>query len=325
MNINQVPVQYLSMGSALLDQVPNPFFGLPANQGKSVTSPTIQRRELLRPFPQFDNIIMRQSTMGKSQYHAAVLKFEKRISNGWGGRVNYTYSNLKDNQFGESNFFSRNTTGMLDVNNLEQEYTVGLLDVPHKIVIAPIVELPFGEGKRWANSGVAAAILGDWTFSSIVSIEAGFPISIATSNNTNIFTSMQRVNLTGSEQATSGSDHDRIAPPQGSGCITGQDCGAGLWLNRAAYSSPAAFTLGTSPRVDGSVRTPARNNWDFVANKAVRLKGSWRGEIRLEVLNLTNTVKVRGPINTLNSSTFGQIRSQSGFMRLTQLAFRLSF
>ncbi len=40
-NINQVDPQYLALGSALLDQVPNPFFGLPAGQGKNVTSPTI--------------------------------------------------------------------------------------------------------------------------------------------------------------------------------------------------------------------------------------------------------------------------------------------
>jgi len=324
-NINQVPVQFLSLGSALLEQVPNPFFGLPAGQGKSVTSRTIQRRELLRPFPQFNDILMRQNTGGKSQYNAAVLKFEKRLSNGWGGRINYTYSHLEDNQFGESNFFSRNTAEMLDANNLDAEYGVGILDVPHKITISPIIELPFGEGKKWLNSGVGAAILGDWTISSIVSIESGFPIAIATSNNTNIFTRMQRVNLTGSDPATAGSDHERIAPGPGAECVAGQECGIGLWLNSAAYSAPAPFTLGTSPRTDPDVRTPARNNWDFVANKAIRFPGRVRAEVRLEVLNLTNTVKVRGPIHTLNSSTFGQIRSQSGFMRLTQLAFRVSF
>jgi len=326
LNINQVNPSFLSLGSALLEQVPNPFFGLPAGQGKSVTSPTIQRRELLRPFPQFNDILMRQSTQGKSQYNAAVFKVEKRVSNGWGGRMNYTYSHLKDNQFGEGNFFSRNTAQALDVYNLDAEYSVGLLDVPHKITVSPIIELPFGEGKRWAKSGFAAAVLGDWTVSSIISIESGFPIAIASStNNTNLFTRVQRVNLTGSAPATEGSDYDRIAPPTGAGCKSGQECGIGIWLNAAAYSIPAPFTLGTSPRTDGSVRTPARNNWDFVANKAVRLGGSMRGEIRLEVLNLTNTVKVRGPIHTLGSSTFGQIRVQSGFMRLTQLMFRLSF
>ena len=325
-NINQVPKQYLALGSALLEAVPNPYQGVAGVTGSLGTSATVQRRQLLRPFPQYNDIIMRQSTLGMSQYHAAVFKFEKRISNGWGGRMNYTYSNLKDNQFAEGNFFSRNSAGALDANNLDAEYSIGLLDVPHKITISPIVELPFGEGKKWLTSGIGAAILGDWTISSIVSIESGFPIAIASStNNTNLFTSVQRVNLTGSEQATSGSDYERIAPPPGSSCIAGQECGIGLWLNGAAYSIPAAYTLGTSPRTDGSARTPARNNWDFVSSKAIPFKGSMRGELRLEVLNLTNTVKVRGPIHTVGSSTFGQIRSQSGFMRLTQLMFRLSF
>ncbi len=63
------------------------------------------------------------------------------------------------------------------------------------------------------------------------------------------------------------------------------------WLNRAAFATPAPFTLGTLPRTLGDVRTPHRNNWDFVAAKDVRLKGSMRGEIKIEVLNITNTAE----------------------------------
>ena len=171
-NINQVPSQYLALGPALLEQVPNPFFGLPNvvingasfPQGKSVTSPTIQRRELLRPYPQFNDILMRQSTYGESQYHAAIFKFEKRMSNGWGGRINYTYSRLEDNQFGEDNFFAgspgfvgavpsemANVDITQDDYGVDAEYGIGLLDVPHKLVFSPIAELPFGEGKKWLN------------------------------------------------------------------------------------------------------------------------------------------------------------------------------
>jgi hypothetical protein len=73
------------------------------------------------------------------------------------------------------------------------------------------------------------------------------------------------------------------------------------------------------------VRTPHRNNWDFVAAKDMRFGERTRGQIKLEILNITNTVKVRGPISTLGSSTFGQIRVQSGFMRLTQIMFRVTF
>ena len=87
-------------------------------------------------------IMMRQSTLGKSQYHAAIFKFDKRVTSGWGARVNYTWSRLKDNQFGESNFFSRSaadstaTTGMQNSYDLDAEYAIGVLDVPHKLTIA---------------------------------------------------------------------------------------------------------------------------------------------------------------------------------------------
>ena len=90
------------------------------------------------------------------------MKFEKRVTNGWGGRINYTYSRLMDNQFGESNFFagrqasSQRPAEAQDAYNLDAEYSLGLLDVPHKIAFAPIFQLPFGEGKRWATGGIGA-------------------------------------------------------------------------------------------------------------------------------------------------------------------------
>ena len=310
-NINQVDPSYLSLGAALLDQVPNPFFGLPAGQGFAVSSPTVQRRQLLRPFPQFADILMRQSTSGRSQYHAAIFKAEKRITNGWGGRINYVYSRLQDNQFGETNFMQPNTPEALNAYDLDGEYSLGFLDVPHKITISPLIELPFGEGKRWARGGTAAAILGGWTVTSILSIESGFPIAIASNtNNTNLFTRMQRANATATTPSTSGDRDSRI---------TSQ------WLDPAAYTVPTSFTLGTGPRTDGNVRAPHRNNWDFAAAKSLRLGGRIWAELRVEVLNVTNTVKVIGPIHLAGNAGFGQIRTQSGFMRMTQLMFRTRF
>ena len=97
------------------------------------------------------------------------------------------------------------------------------------------------------------------------------------------------------------------------------------WLTPAGYVVPPAFTLGTAPRVDGDVRGPHRNNIDLSVGKNIRFGGSVLGEFRVEVINLTNTVKVIGPIHSVGSSGFGQIRSQSGFMRMTQFTFRLTF
>ncbi len=313
-NINQVPytAAVLGMSSAQLNEpVANPFAGLPSVQSLS-TGATVPRRQLLRPFPQFGDIFMLQTTAARNQYHAAILKFEKRVSNGWGGRINYTFSRLMDDQFGEGNFFSRNGNGdAQDVYNLGAEYDRGLLDVPHKLVISPIWELPFGEGKRWAQSGVGNILLGGWTLSSIISFESGFPVSLRANSNdlSTLGGRVQWVNVTG-DFVTEGSREDRIL---------------GNWLTSNGVVDPAGLTLGSAGRVQEDVRTPHRNNWDFVASKAVPIAGTTRGEIRFEVLNLTNTVKVRGPIEAVGSSTFGQIRVQSGFMRLTQLTFRVTF
>src|SRR5690606_10798909 len=121
------------------------------------------------------------------------------------------YSRLEDNQFGESNTYSSASTEMQDAYNLDAEYSLGLLDVPHKLVIAPMFELPFGEGKRWATSGVAAAILGDWTLSSIITLESGFPLQLRNNNNTTqIFTRMQRASGITGDLATDGSRTDRL-------------------------------------------------------------------------------------------------------------------
>ena len=85
------------------------------------------------------------------------------------------------------------------------------------------------------------------------------------------------------------------------------------------------FTLGTNPRTLGNLRTPHRNNWDFVASKDVSLVGKAKGQLRIEVLNVTNTVKTVGPTATVGSTAFGRIVAQRGFMRLTQIMFRMSF
>ena len=115
---------------------------------------------------------------------------------------------------------------------------------------------------------------------------------------------------------TSGDREDRLF-------YTGAD--PGIWLDNAGFVNPGLFQLGNSPRTNPDLRTPHRNNWDFVATKDVRLGGTARGQIKFEVLNITNTVKTAGPTSTFGSTAFGRISTQRGFMRLTQLMFRLSF
>ena len=120
-NINQLDPKYLPLGSAVLgQQVPNPFFGNPAFAGTALgNNATTTRGQLLRPFPQFGNISMFQTSEGVNRYNAGVVELSKRMSRGWGGRFSYTYSRLMDNQVGETNFYSPNGLGPINNYNYD--------------------------------------------------------------------------------------------------------------------------------------------------------------------------------------------------------------
>ena len=60
--------------------------------------------------------------------------------------------------------------------------------------------------------------------------------------------------------------------------------------------------------------------------KDTRFGGGQSGEVRFEILNLTNTAKFNGiDSNQANAQAFGRITSQAGFMRIWQLSFRYRF
>jgi hypothetical protein len=66
---------------------------------------------------------------------------------------------------------------------------------------------------------------------------------------------------------------------------------------------------------------------DLVITKDTRFMGNQSGQIRFEILNLTNTPKFNGSSagNAVDAATFGRITSQRGFMRIWQLSFRYAF
>jgi trimeric autotransporter adhesin len=319
-NINQIrpDVARNYTPGQLLESVPNPFFGLP-QFGAFSRSATIARGQLLRPFPQFGDVNLRQVTEGRSRYNAVILKVDKRVNNGWGGRFNYTWSNLKDNQFGESNYYQSNRTGFPQDNyNLEAEYATSLLDMPHRFVFTPIVELPFGQGKKWGTGRVADAIVGGWTFSAIVMLESGFPQPTRYSqsesqNRLGTFGNVElRPNRADGDPNTSGDMYDRIGS-------------ATPWADAEGYVRPGLGQVGNMERTDTRIRSPFRRNLDVTLGKVFRTGGSTTAELKFEMLNATNTPKFTAYEVRLDQSNYGRITSQAGFSRITQVMLRFSF
>jgi len=318
-NINQLDPKYMALGARLQDSLPNPFFGV-ASAGPLSTEATLSRGQLLRPFPEFLNVLARQSTGARNRYNAGVFEFQKRVTHGWGGRFSYTYSRLDDNQFGETNNYSQVAGGTSGANvgralnnyDLEAEYSRSILDVPHRLVLAPIVELPFGQGRRWVNqTGWVDALAGGWIVAGVFEYVSGFPINVGQSgDNTGTFSGEQRPNLVSGASATTTGD---------------REVRFNGWINPAAYTLAPAFTFGNAPRTNPDLRTPDRNNIDLVISKDFPIHSTVRGQIKIELLNLTNRVKTNGPEQRLGRSDFGLITTQAGFMRITQITFRINF
>ena len=185
-------------------------------------------------------------------------------------------------------------------------------------MLAPIVEVPFGEGRRWSSgNGFIDLLAGGWTAAAIVTVQSGFPIGVQQSDNTGTFGGAQRPNVVdGVDRATAGDWTDRLASANHA---------AATWLNPAAFTTAPANTFGNAPRTITDVRTPMQQNVDLSVSKNIRLGGTRFAQIRVEVVNLLNRVTTSGIATTAGNASFGQISSQSGFMRLTQFSFRYSF
>jgi hypothetical protein len=296
---------------------------------------------LLRPFPQYGQINARFVTEGVSRYHAGVFELTKRTTHGLGGRFSYTYSVLKDNQVGEDNFYMPVSPGqpMNNYNFIESmpscaagqqfttacydptsEYAYSLVDVPHRVILAPIIELPFGPGHRWANGRTADLLVGGWVVSAAINLQSGFPINIQQAADSRLGgQNANRPNrVPGVELATPGTYEDRLSSA---------DHPTATWLNPLAFSLAPAGTFGDVPRTITDVRTPPRYNVDASFIKNIRVTNGKVGQVKIEVLNILNRPEVRllRQANTLGNANFGQTRELAGFMRIVQIMVRFNF
>jgi hypothetical protein len=195
---------------------------------------------------------------------------------------------------------------------MDGEWGLSYLHSPHRWTNAVTYELPFGKGKAFgANMPYAANLLvGGWSINSVSTMQTGFPLQIYMNNNGNsaLGTARQRPNGTGVSPEVGGDFGPRIDG----------------WINQAAFSSAAAFTLGNVTRTL-SMRGPAQVNWDISVFKTFEIFESFRAQFRAEALNAMNTPLFRAPNTAFGNAAFGRITSQGNFPRMLQLGLRLYF
>jgi hypothetical protein len=308
-NINQIDPAHLALGSALLDLVANPFFGNAAF-GNLANSATIARGQLLRPFPQFTDVLAHRVSEARTRYNAMTLRFDRRVRNNWGLNANYTFSRLMDNQFGESNTYSQRNNAALDNYDVEREWGPSLLDLPHRVNVNGTYILPFGAGHKWLTSGLSNALLGGWSVTAAARFQNGFPVSVwQSSNNSGLLGSSQRPNIVpGVELATDGTLDERL----------------NHWINADAFTAAPAYTFGNAPRTLADLRTPGQRNVDLSVQKSQAIAGK-TVSVRADVLNVFDNPLFTTLVSQFGTSTFGQLTAVGGYARSVQFQVRVGW
>ena len=132
--LNQLDPSYLSLGTALNQLVPNPFYGSVATG--PLSQQTVARGQLLRPYPQFGDIIPLFYQGAQSSYDAFQLTVSRRLANGFGFEGSYVASKSMD--WGQS---YQNAYDLSSANALSGVH------VPYRVVLSGIYQLPIGRGR----------------------------------------------------------------------------------------------------------------------------------------------------------------------------------
>jgi len=252
------------------------------------------------PFPEATANNPTVESVGRSNYQALQLKFEKRFSHGTTFLASYTWSHLID--IACAQVWEGCT--MQDPYYLDGERGNSVLDIPQIFTFSYVVEAPFGKGKKFLNQGGAAAhILSGWQASGITALRHGQPFNVDLGlDNANNGGTDQRPNLVGNPVLS----NPTVAH----------------WFNTSAFATPAPYTYGNLGRNtmygDGLV------NFDFSLMRKFQITERHQIEFRSEFFNIFNTPNYGNPSATLISPTYGEVTS-AGPPRIIQFALKYFF
>jgi len=307
-NINQLSQDQLALGSALLERVPNPYFGI-VPRSSSIGDPTITRAQLLKPFPEYTAVSFYRNNVGTTDYKGLAFSIRQRMSHGLTYSTAYTYSKLTD--IASSVFDASILTGPLtnaavaDSHNLERDRDYSTGDIPHYFAASVVWDLPAGPGRAKHPGGVLGALANDWSVATVMTLQSGVPVAVTQANSLGYagFTT-QRPNLVGDPTLPA----DERTPTH--------------WFNTAAFATANQFTIGSASR--NPVRGPSYRDVDLAVMRRVGLGGEHAIELRLEVFNLLNTVNLGAPAAQLGPASFGTITTALD-PRVVQLAAKFWF
>jgi outer membrane receptor protein involved in Fe transport len=251
------------------------------------------------PYPNFGFIEWRENE-AQSNYKGIDVSLEKRFRHGYGFGLAYTLSRSRD-QSGEH--LGTPLSFPQDARSLDPWEGPSDYDIPHRLVGNFVAELPFGEGKRFANEGLGRAVLGGWLVSGIYTFRSGRPFTVTQSGN-NVGTNMSGL-------------PDRIGEGNDPHTID-------RWFDLSAFAAVPSGVFGNAGR--NILRGPKWQTLDLSLQRRIRVNGSRAATLRWDVFNVFNRANYGLPdSNISNTATVGTISSLAGDPRIMQFSLRLEF
>jgi outer membrane receptor protein involved in Fe transport len=328
-SVNYVPLQLVqqqvaAMGAtAFLGTTQNPFFGKVPSNSPFNTS-TIAYEQLLRPYPQFQQVQYASQGDGDNEYESLQLKVQKRFNTGGTLLLAYTKAKLLGIDETQTSWLeSSGPAGFQYWGNLRLEKSLSSFDVSQRMVLSYVVDLPFGKGRKFMShpNGVVQAVAGGWGLDGILTLQTGFPIAIFTNNN--------NIHVLGGGARP---NFNTQACPSGAGVSGSRESRLNEWFNINCFVAAPPFTLGNVSRTLPNVRMDGVHNLDFALFKNFPLfhEGRLYLQLRGEAFNLLNTPQFGPPTSSNcpcngnnNNGRFGVITSQANNPRLIQVAGKI--
>jgi len=259
-----------------------------------------------RPYPQFTNVTLNFPTLGVSNYHAMMLRTEKRFSKGFNFLASYTWSKFLNNTNEGGAVLGGEGGTYSNFYNRRMDYGPSENDIPHRLTLSGVYELPVGKGRAFDPGRVGDWVLGGWGVGGVVTLQSGPSFTVNTQVNT-VFSAIGALRADVSKNPNLAAGERTLA----------------RWFDTSAFSQPAAAQFGNQGvnilRGDGLV------NFDFSAMKGFDLPGEGRKlQFRCEMFNGFNHPNFGLPGRSFGGPGFG-IVGTAGPARSIQLGLRLVY
>jgi Carboxypeptidase regulatory-like domain/TonB dependent receptor len=300
----------------LLQSVPNPFFA--NGSALALGAPSTTVGQLLRPYPQYTSVELAGQGSFASIYHSLQITAQKRFSGAGSLLVAYTNSKLISNTDTLTSWLETGVGALQDNNNLRNERSLSSQDVPQRLAISYVLDLPFGQGKKYFSNagGTLNSVVDGWGIDGVTTFQRGFPLVFTNgqANDATLFGAGSRPNVAAGCNKAAANSPSRLNG----------------WFNTTCFFAPADFTFGNEPRVDPTLRSDGVVNFDFAIFKRIALARDGRLgiETRVEFFNLFNRTQFAPPSTTCcnaNNANFGFATSTAPGTnpRLIQFALKL--